>query len=90
MLSLGVELIEHGDDFQSAREFAIKMAHENSVKMIPSFDPHLVTGVATYSLELLKAVNDLDIVYVPICPPMNQKAEVHQHHDSIAHLNRQS
>ena len=66
MLSLGVELIEHGDDFQSAREFAIKMAHENSLKMIPSFDPHLVTGVATYSLELLKAVKDLDIVYVPI------------------------
>ena len=42
------------------------MAHENSLKMIPSFDQHLVTGVATYSLELLKAVKDLDIVYVPI------------------------
>ena len=66
MRSLGVKLIEHGDDFQSAREFAIKMAHENSLKMIPSFDPLLVTGVATYSLELLKAVKDLDIVYVPI------------------------
>ena len=36
MLSLGVELIEHGDDFQSAREFAIKMAYENSLKMILS------------------------------------------------------
>ena len=66
MLSLGVDLIEHGDDFQSAREFAIKMAHENSLKMIPSFDPYLVAGVATYSLELLKAVKELDIVYVPI------------------------
>ena len=46
MRSLGVKLIEHGDDFQSAREFAIKMARENSLKMIPSFDPLLVTGVA--------------------------------------------
>ena len=34
--------------------------------MIPSFDPLLVTGVATYSLELLKAVKDLDVAYVPI------------------------
>ena len=66
MRSLGVNLLEHGDDFQSAREYAIKMAHENSLKMIPSFDPLLVTGVATYSLELLKAVKDLDVVYVPI------------------------
>ena len=66
MRSLGVKLLEHGDDFQSAREYAIKMAHENSLKMIPSFDPLLVTGVATYSLELLKAVKDLDVVYVPI------------------------
>ena len=38
MRSLGVKLLEHGDDFQSAREYAIKMAHENSLKMIPSFD----------------------------------------------------
>ena len=66
MRSLGVKLLEHGDDFQSAREYAIKMAHVNSLKMIPSFDPLLVTGVATYSLELLKAVKDLDVVYVPI------------------------
>ena len=66
MRSLGVNLVEQGDDFQSAREFAINMAHENSIKMIPSFDPLLVTGVATYSLELLKAVKDLDVVYVPI------------------------
>ena len=66
MRSLGVNLLEHGDDFQSAREFALKMSHENSMKMIPSFDPLLVTGVASYSLELLKAVKDLDVAYVPI------------------------
>ena len=42
------------------------MASENSMEMIPSYDPLLVTGVATYSLELLKAVKEVDIVYVPI------------------------
>jgi len=33
---------------------------------VPSFHPMLVAGVATYSLELLQAVKDIDIVYVPI------------------------
>lgn len=66
MQALGVKLIEHGDDFQEAREFAVEYGVENSLHMVPAFHPWLVTGVATYSLELFKAVEDLDIVYVPI------------------------
>ncbi len=66
MRAFGVHLIEHGEDFQAAREYAKDLAHEKSLKMISSFDPLLVTGVATYSLELLRAVKDLDVVYVPI------------------------
>ncbi len=50
MLSLGVKLFEHGDDFQSALELAIKIARENSMEMIPSYDTVLVTVVTTYSL----------------------------------------
>jgi threonine dehydratase len=34
--------------------------------MVPSFHPLLIQGVASYSLELLRAVPDLDVVYVPI------------------------
>ena len=34
--------------------------------MVPSFHPLLLQGVASYSLELLRAVPDLDVVYVPI------------------------
>lgn len=66
MRSLGVELIEHGEDFQAAREFAGHLAAERSLQMVPSFHPLLVAGVATYSLELLTAVKDVDVVYVPI------------------------
>jgi len=66
MRAFGVQQIEHGKDFQAAREYAKDLAHEKSLQMIPSFDPLLVTGVATYSLELLRAVKDLDVVYVPI------------------------
>ena len=66
MRAFGVELIEHGDDFQAAREHAMAVALERSLHMVPSFHPHLVAGVATYALELLRSVSDLDIVYVPI------------------------
>ena len=66
MQALGVSLIEHGDEFQVAREFAQKLAAEQSLHLVPSFHPWLVTGVATYSLELLQAVKDIDVVYVPI------------------------
>jgi threonine dehydratase len=66
MRALGVELIEHGDDFQSAREHAQTLAHERALHLVPSFHRLLVTGVATYSLELLRAVPDIDIAYVPI------------------------
>jgi len=66
MRALGVELIEHGDDFQSAREFAETTARERSLHMVPAFHPLLVAGVATYSLELLRAVKAIDVVFVPI------------------------
>lgn len=66
MRSLGVTLIEHGDDFQESREFAHQLAQEQSLHLVPSFHRLLVTGVATYSLELLQQVKDIDVVYVPI------------------------
>jgi threonine dehydratase len=66
MRALGVELIEEGRDFQAALEAAERMANERGWHMVPSFDPLLVQGVATYSLELFRAVPDLDSLYVPI------------------------
>lgn len=66
MAALGVELVEYGDDFQAAAEYARELAEELSLLMVPSFHPHLVAGVATYSLEFLRAASDMDIVYVPV------------------------
>lgn len=66
MRALGAELIEHGDDFQAAREHAMQLAKERGLHMVPSFHPLLVQGVASYSLELMRAVPDLDVIYVPI------------------------
>ena len=66
MQAQGVELIEHGDDFQESFEWALGQAEERGLQMVPSFDPLLVTGVGTYGLELFTAVPDLEVVYVPI------------------------
>jgi len=66
MRALGAELIEHGEDFQAAREHANTLAAKHSLHMVSSFHPLLVTGVATYALELLRAVEQVDTVYVPI------------------------
>ncbi|MDD0816538.1 threonine dehydratase [Curvibacter sp. HBC28] len=66
MRALGVQLIEHGDDFQAAREHAIGLAATRDAHMVPSFHPDLLRGVSTYWWEFLRAVPTLDVVYVPI------------------------
>lgn len=66
MRALGAELIEHGDDFQAAREHAIRLGSERGLHMVPSFHPLLVQGVASYALELIRAVPELEVIYVPI------------------------
>ncbi|HMN93899.1 MAG TPA: threonine dehydratase [Hydrogenophaga sp.] len=66
MRALGVNLVEHGDDFQASREHALRLATERGAHMVPSFHPDLLRGVSTYWWEFLRAVPDLDVVYVPI------------------------
>jgi threonine dehydratase len=66
MRALGATLIEHGDDFQSAREHAQALAAQHGWHMVPSFHRDLVAGVASYALELFDAVPRLDAVVVPI------------------------
>jgi threonine dehydratase len=66
MRSLGAELIEHGHEFQEALEYSREIAAQESLHAVPSFHPWLVRGVATYALEMFRAVGDLDAVFVPI------------------------
>jgi threonine dehydratase len=66
MRALGVELIEEGHDFQASLEAADRIARERGWHLVPSFHPWLVRGVASYALELLRLVPDLDTLYVPI------------------------
>ena len=68
MRALGVELLEHGDDFQEAREHAIALAARHGLHMVPSFHEDLVRGVASYWLELFEATrhDPPEVVFVPI------------------------
>ena len=66
MRAFGADLVEHGEDFQAAREEAGRRATASGLEFVPSFHPDLVLGVATYALELLRQQRDLDILYVPI------------------------
>jgi threonine dehydratase len=66
MRALGANLIEHGEDFQAAREEAYRRAAAAGLHIVPAFHPNLVLGVATYALELLRTAPDLDVLYVPI------------------------
>lgn len=69
MRALGVELIEHGDDFQAAREHAVHLADEHGLHMVPSFHDDLVRGVATYWIEFFESFAPgyaPEVVFVPI------------------------
>jgi threonine dehydratase len=66
MAAFGAKLVEAGHDFQAAYEHAAALAARDGLHFVRSFDPALVRGVASYGLELLRAVSGLDTVYVPI------------------------
>ena len=66
MQGFGARLIEHGDDFQAAYEHAMVLAEQQNLHAVRSYHPLLVRGVASYGLELFRAVPDLDVVYVPV------------------------
>jgi threonine dehydratase len=66
MLAFGAELMEHGRDFDEAKEHAAAIASQCGYTLAPSFHRDLVIGVATYAYEFFAAVSDIDTIYVPI------------------------
>jgi len=69
MRALGVTLIEHGDDFQAAREHAIGLAATQGLHMVPSFHPELNRGVMTYWVEFFESFANSEapsVVFVPL------------------------
>jgi threonine dehydratase len=65
MRALGAQLIEHGTEFQEAKEHAAMLAEQRGLHFVPSYHRDLLLGVMTYWMEFFEAVQP-DVTYVPI------------------------
>lgn len=67
MRSYGAEVVFHGADFEACKRHCLTLQQEEGLRFISSGDePHLVTGVATHTLEILQVEPDIETVIVPI------------------------
>jgi threonine dehydratase len=67
MRDYGAQVVLVGRDFDDAREHCERMAVERGYRYIHSGDePHLIAGVATYTLELLEEQPEVEVLIVPV------------------------
>jgi threonine dehydratase len=67
MRALGAEVVEHGKDFDEAREHVVSLVATHGYRSLhPANEPSLIAGVGTYALELFEDVPTPDVVIVPI------------------------
>lgn len=67
MRALGAEVIEHGRDFDEARERVEELAPREGWRYVHSAnEPHLIAGVGTYALEIFEELPEADYVFVPV------------------------
>ena len=67
MRALGAELIEHGRDFDEAREHCEAIRHREGLRYVHSAnEPDLIAGVGTYALEIFDELPDPDVILVPV------------------------
>lgn len=64
---LGAELVFHGSAFDEARVHCARLSGEYGYRYVhPANEPLLIAGVATYSLEILEELPDVDYLFVPL------------------------
>lgn len=67
MRALGAELVEHGRDFDEAREHCEVLARREGLRYVHSAnEPDLIAGVGTYALEIFDALPEPDVILVPV------------------------
>ena len=67
MRALGARIVEHGRDFDDAREHCERLAVEQGRRYVHSGnEPDLIAGVGTYTLEILEQDLGVDAILVPI------------------------
>jgi threonine dehydratase len=66
MRALGAEVVFHGRDFDSAREWIMEVANSKGGTFVGPSDDPLIHGVGTYALEILQDLPDTDVIIVPV------------------------
>ena len=66
MRGLGAEVIFHGDDFDTAREWIMGIAEQKGGLFVGPTDELLIHGVGTYALEILEELPDVETIIVPV------------------------
>ena len=67
MRRLGAEVVFAGEDFDACRVAAEADASARGAYYVhPANEPRLIAGVGTYSLEIMEAVPDLDVLITPV------------------------
>jgi threonine dehydratase len=65
--AFGATVVEHGNDFDEAREWVEREAEFRGLRYVHSAnEPLLIAGVATYALEVFEDLPDADVILVPI------------------------
>ena len=66
MEALGARVMAHGRDFDEAREWIQARAAAEGARFVGPTDPELIEGVATYALEILEDLPDVEAIVVPV------------------------
>lgn len=65
--ALGAEVLLHGQTYDEAYAFAVRLAHEGGAVFIHPFDdPDVIAGQGTLALELLEQQPDVEALLVPV------------------------
>lgn len=66
MRGLGAEVVFHGADFDTAREWIMAQAEAQHGRFVSPTEELLICGVGTYGLEIVEELPDVDIIIVPV------------------------
>jgi threonine dehydratase len=67
MRALGAEIIEHGEDYDDARQYCEGICSREGLRYVLSAnEPDLIAGVGTYALEIFDELPDPDVILIPV------------------------
>ncbi len=67
MRAWGAEIVEHGKDYDEAREYCEPLRQREGLRYVHSAnEPELIAGVGTYALEIFEALPNPDAILAPI------------------------